>query len=99
MGIEYQDGQAGKVCRRCGAWKPTEAFRKRAVQTGDGYYNQCRACERAANQSRYYTDLEAGRAHSLRYYRKHRAVINAKKTCATCHQSETAQRQVAALEK
>ena len=64
MTIIYNaDGVAGKVCNKCGEWKPVSEFRLRRLHgelLGDGYKPRCKDClnreereRRAANPEKY----------------------------------------------
>lgn len=49
--IRKLEPHESKTCNRCGATKPVAEFRGHKRTDGDGYYNQCRECERAANRA------------------------------------------------
>jgi 5-methylcytosine-specific restriction endonuclease McrA len=54
MAIVMRDGEAGKVCNRCGEWKSVMEFSvKRAslLRGGDGYLGTCKSCDNARQRA------------------------------------------------
>lgn len=49
MAIVEQDGQPGKICTRCGLWRPVTRFPKRAAMN-DGYDSICKECRNTASR-------------------------------------------------
>jgi 5-methylcytosine-specific restriction endonuclease McrA len=82
MAIIYQDGEAGKICTKCGKWNPVSCFRKRLLSR-DGYDSLCREClntnsrnwrarnkDRVAELNREF--YETNRDERLEYHRQYR---------------------------
>lgn len=82
MAIVYQDGEPGKICTKCKAWRPVSRYLKRLASL-DGYDSICNECRntasrqwRAANKDRV-AELnrefyETNRAERLEYHRQYR---------------------------
>jgi 5-methylcytosine-specific restriction endonuclease McrA len=82
MALVYQNERAGKICTKCGNWRPVERFRKRLLSR-DGYNSMCRECENEnsrrwrSNNRDHVTELnreyyEANREERLKYHRQYR---------------------------
>jgi 5-methylcytosine-specific restriction endonuclease McrA len=106
MAIVYNaDGVAGKVCNKCGEWKPMSEFnlyRKKGKTVGDGLQYWCKDCrnadrrtKRAANPERYRQKSRAymatRREQSNEYQRAWRAA-NATKVKVSLHAYREANR-------
>jgi len=46
MAIVIRDGEEGKICSACRAWKPVDAYSRRQ-RSPDGYQANCKACSSA----------------------------------------------------
>ena len=82
MAIVYQDGEPGKLCTKCGEWRPVARYPRRSISL-DGYDSICRECRNVASQAwraknkervqelnrEYY---EANRDERLEYHRTYR---------------------------
>lgn len=82
MSIVYHDGEPGKVCSKCGEWRPLARYRKRLLSR-DGYDYVCRECsneksrEWRAQHKQRVQELnrefyEANREERLEYHRQYR---------------------------
>lgn len=55
MAIVERDGFPGKICNRCGEWKPVMDFsikRANMLRGGDGYLGSCKICNNAEQRAR-----------------------------------------------
>jgi 5-methylcytosine-specific restriction endonuclease McrA len=89
MSLEHRDGVEGKVCRVCGNWKSVTEFRQRTQAFGDGYYNQCRECERIADRNRRLTNPAAEKAKTTKYRNNNRDTLLEKQRAKRAVESET----------
>lgn len=82
MPIVYHDDEPGKICTKCGEWRPLARYRKRLLSR-DGYNSICRECENANNRAwrsrnkEHVADLnrefyQANREARLAYHRQYR---------------------------
>jgi len=61
MAIIEQNGAQGKICTVCAVWKPLDRFHNHKQAVGDGYFNQCKACQRARKRAKYAENPEPHR--------------------------------------
>jgi len=61
-----------KRCKKCGEWKPLEAFYRDAGMR-DGYRHDCKACNLAEKAKRHAADPEPGRERARRWAKENPA--------------------------
>lgn len=67
MALVDQDGVQGKICTVCTLWQPLDQFRVRKPAAGDGYFSQCKACERALRRAKRAANPEPHRERARRW--------------------------------
>jgi 5-methylcytosine-specific restriction endonuclease McrA len=76
MAIVYNsDGAAGKVCNKCGEWKPVSEFSRQTANLkkgGDGFHYTCKLCHNALRRSQLDQIREDFNAQRREYYRRNR---------------------------
>jgi len=79
MAIVYDaDGVAGKICNKCGEWKPVTEFSRQTANLrkgGDGYYYTCKKCHSAIRRIQRAANRETINARQRSHYQAHRAEI------------------------
>lgn len=65
------DGIAGKICNKCGDWKPVSEFSRHRAPKGDGYRYSCRECIRTVRRAYYAANRERFHAKQRAYYQMH----------------------------
>jgi 5-methylcytosine-specific restriction endonuclease McrA len=79
MAIVYNDNDvAGKVCNKCGEWKPITEFSRQTANLkkgGDGFYYTCKKCHSVIRRAHYAANHERINAYQRAYYRSHREEI------------------------
>lgn len=71
MAIVENEGRAGKICTACKLWTPLEQFRERKPRVGDGYFSQCKECERARKRAKRAVNPEPHRERARRWQQTH----------------------------
>lgn len=71
MAIVEQHGVQGKVCTVCSLWRPLDQYRRRKPPVGDGYFSQCRGCERANKRARRAENPEPHRQRAKLWKQAH----------------------------
>lgn len=67
MAIIEEDGVPGKRCTVCTTWKPLDQFYMRKPSVGDGYFSQCKECQRARKRAKYAENPEPHRERVRRW--------------------------------
>ena len=74
MAIVYDaDGVAGKICNKCGEWKPVTEFSRQTTNLkkgGDGYYYTCKKCHNASRRAHLAQIRDDFNARRREYYRR-----------------------------
>jgi 5-methylcytosine-specific restriction endonuclease McrA len=79
MAIIYDaNDKAGKICNKCGEWKPVTEFSRQTANLrkgGDGYYYTCKKCHGAIRRAHYAANRQKFNAYQHAYYQSHSEVI------------------------
>jgi 5-methylcytosine-specific restriction endonuclease McrA len=79
MAIVYDvNGEAGKICNKCGERKPVSEFSRQTANLkkgGDGYHYTCKKCHSAIRRAHYAENRQKFTDYRQAYYQSHRETI------------------------